>query len=191
MKNIITFLIVAISFQFAHAQEFIATNKYTVANRIDTKQEAYASVGFDIVATEDPSLKIASLNILDLDFFEDVTISLLKDPNLDNINEIIKVDINYSTCCNLAETHYFMVTYSNQSISLPAVENIYCENTESEIQYIFPVQALGKEAIILKTEVSFTETHTMKGLKILQRFAWNDNDFNHNESIAYTGIDNN
>ncbi|GGG47016.1 hypothetical protein [Bizionia arctica] len=190
MKQFILLLITAFSLQL-HAQEFIPTNTYEVANRLETKQDAYASVRFDIVASEDASLKIATLSILDLDFFEDITISSLKKPNLDNINEIIKVEINYNSCCNQVETHYFMVTETNESISLPAIENAYCENATSEIQYIFPAQELGKNAIILKTEVSFTEKHTIKDHQILQSFAWNEDHFNNNESIAYTGIDNN
>ncbi|MCL5127753.1 hypothetical protein [Algibacter sp. L4_22] len=191
MKNLIILLITLISFQFTNAQEFTVTSKYKVANRMDTKQQEYATALFDIVATDDVSMKVATLSILDLDLFEDVTITLLTDPNLDNINEIIKVDIHYSTCCYHAETYYYMITDTNDSISLPYIENDFCENTTTEVQYIFPVQKLGKEAIILKTEVSFTEKHTIKDLKVLQSFAWNDDDFNDNESVAYSGIDNN
>jgi len=50
-----------------------------------------------------------------------------------------------------------MVTNTNDFIALPYIENSYCETTESEIQYIFPSQPLGKEDTILKTEVKFTK----------------------------------
>jgi len=191
MKNLIILLITILSFQFTNGQEFTKTNKYTVANRMDTKQQEYATALFDIVSTEDEAFKIATLSILDIDFFENVEISLLSNPNLEKIDEIIKVDINYGTCCNHVETHYFMITDDKDSISLPYVENEYCENTSSEVQYIFPIQALGQEPVILKTELNYTEKQIIKSHKTLQSFAWNDDDFIDNESIAYLGIDNN
>jgi hypothetical protein len=161
MSRLIIFFTTALILQYTHAQEFETTNKYRVANRMDTKQQEYATAVFDVVIANAPSHKAATLSILDLDFFEDINISVLSKPNLIGITEILKVAINYNSCCTHSETYYFMVTPANAFIALPHVDNHYCENTSSEVQYIFPSQAYG------------------------------NNDFNTNETIAYSGIDNN
>lgn len=191
MSRLILLITTALILQYTHAQEFETTNKYRVANRMDTKQQEYATAVFDVVIANAPSHKAATLSILDLDFFEDINISVLSKPNLIGITEILKVAINYNSCCTHSETYYFMVTPANAFIALPHVDNHYCENTSSEVQYIFPSQAYGKAGLILKTEMNYTNTHNVKDTHILQRFAWNDNDFNTNETIAYSGIDNN
>jgi len=41
MKNLIIILVIALSFHFTNAQEFKETKKYSVANRLDTKQQEY------------------------------------------------------------------------------------------------------------------------------------------------------
>jgi len=177
MKNLITLLIIAFSFQFTNAQEFIETEKYTITGITKTKQQEYTSSLFNVVLAEDNSVKIATLSIQDIDFLEDIDVSVLANPNLDNIEEVIKVDVNYNTCCTHTETYYFMVTDENDFISLPHIENAYCEDTVSEVKYIFPAQTLGKENTILKTAVNFTESFTIQDILILQSFVLNDDNF--------------
>ena len=185
MKNLIIILIAVFSFQFTKAQDFKETKKYIVVNELITKQQEYASALFNIVAEQDTNKKVTTLDISDLDFFEDITISTLSNPNLENINEIIKVDVNYVTCCARTETYYFLATNDNNFISLPHIENMYCDNTASEVQYIFPSQPLGKEDTILKTEVHFTEAYIIKDTVIQQSFVWNDNNFNNEDAVSY------
>lgn len=177
MRNLIILLITAFSFQFMIAQEYKETKKYSIQNTVKTKQQEYATAIFDIVTTRESSEKVATLNIVDLDFLEDISISTLTNPNLENIKEILKVDINYNTCCSYTETHYFMVTDLDEFISLPLIENIYCENTISEIKYVFPSQENGKENVILKTTINFTEEFTVKNIKFSESIVWNDDDF--------------
>lgn len=184
MRNLIIFLISVFSFQFTNAQEFIETEEYEVTNRIETKEQEYTTAFLDIVTVEEYSMKIATLSITNFDFFEDVTISKLATPNLKNIEEVIKVDINYNDCCTHIDSYYFMITDTSDVISLPNIENTYCDTNVTERQYIFPTQALGKEDTILKTAVNFTETYTIQDIYILESFVWSDDEFN-NAVTAY------
>ncbi len=191
MSKLIILFTTTLLLQYSNAQDFKTTTDYVVANRMDTKQQEYATALFDVVVADAPSQKVATLSILDLDFFEDITISSLANPELNQMKEILKVDVNYNSCCIHSETYYFMVTATNDFIALPYIENTYCATTASEVRYVFPTQTLGKTGLILKTKVQFTENNTVKDTQILQRFAWNDDHFNANDAIAYTGTDNN
>jgi len=188
MKNSITFLIIIFCFQFINAQEFKKTEKYTITAQERTKQKEYETTLLDVISTEEDSIKIATLSILNIDFLEDINISILSKPNLENIDEVIKVDVNYNTCCNHTETYYFMVTNENDFISLPLIENVYCEDSVSETEYIFPVQTLGKENTILKTTVSFTENHSTKDVEVIQSFVLNDDEYINNYEIDYSEV---
>jgi len=188
MKNLMTLLIAVICFQFTNAQEFIKTKKYTITNKTNTKQQEEDITLFDVAVTKDNSIKVATLSILNIDFLEDIDISVLPKPNIENIEEVIKVTINYSTCCSHTETYYFMATEDKNYVSLPYLESLYCEGTVSETEYIFPVQTLGKENTILIATINSTETNTVKNVEILQSFVLNDDEFIDNDEIDYSEV---
>ncbi len=191
MKNIIIILIITFSFQFVKAQKFIKTNKYTIVNKIGTKQQEYTAL-LDIVTADNNATKIGTIHVSDLDTFDNINIRVLSNPTLEDVNEVIRIDTNYSACCGHTDTYYFMVTDENDFISLPKIENTYCDETISEIQYIFPGQTFGKENMILKTKVTYTEDiRKVKSTELLQSLVWNDDLFNNSEPITYLDTDKN
>lgn len=58
MKKLIIILITLYSFQLVKAQEFIKTKKYTIANRVDTKDKEYTTTFLEIIETKDSTKKI-------------------------------------------------------------------------------------------------------------------------------------
>lgn len=184
MKNLITILILVFTFQFINAQKFIKTDKYNIVSKVGTKQQEY-TVFFDVITKDIDASKIGTIRISDLESFDDISIRVLLNPNLENIKEVVKVETNYSACCGYTETFYFMITNDSDFISLPHIENTYCEDAISEVQYLFPTQKFGKDNMILKTEVTYTEDiETIKKTQVIQSLVWNDEMFDNNESIT-------
>ncbi len=170
MKKIIFLLSILFGINTIQGQEFKETEKYTLINQLSAKEHEYTTY-IDVVATNDQPDKITTLKVSYLDALEDITLTVLSNPNIENITEVIKVDILYTSCCSNLETHYFMVTESGEYISLPVIENTYCEDTSSEVQYIFPGQASGRENTIVKAEV-----YDMYDYEVIQSIVWNDDE---------------
>lgn len=188
MKNLITILILTFASQFINAQKFIETDRYVVVNKVTEKQQEYTAF-FDIISIGNNAQKVTTIGVSDLDTFDGIVINVLPNPNLENIKEIIRIDTNYSACCGHTDAYYIMVTDDNDFISLPKIENTYCDEAVSEVQYIFPKQAFGKENMVIKTEITYSANiENVKSTKILQSLVWNDDIFNDGETIAYSQI---
>lgn len=168
MKKLIFILSIISSINTIQAQEFTETDKYTLVNQLSTKEQEYTTY-VDIITTDDTPHKISTLKISYLDALEDITLTVLPNPEIENIKEVIKVGVYYTSCCSSIETHYFMVTESDEYISLPMIENTYCEDITSKVKYIFPGQASGKYNTILKAEV-----YSPQDYKVIQSIVWND-----------------
>lgn len=180
MKNYILFIVFALPLFAVNAQEFEATTKYTVKNEIGTKQQEYASTNMLIVALDETSEKIGAIKIADSYKFDELHISVLVRPELKNILEVIKVELQYNAYSVEIDTYYFLVTNKGDYIALPRVTKVYNDISQPIEDYIFPSQKYGQEETIVRAE--FNYTNEVK--KVLQRFAWNDDDFDSEEAIT-------
>ncbi len=185
MKKLIIILISVFTFQFVKAQEFVIEKlKYDIVQTEGTKQKEYTA-NFDVITADGEANKVGTFHVSDLGVLDDVIVRVLTNPNLENIKEVIRVDVNYSACCSYNDAFYFLVTNDNEFISLPHIENVFCEETVSEVQYIFPTQKFGKENLILKTEITYdAQIENITNTEVLQSLVWNDDDFDNNESIT-------
>ncbi len=188
MKNYIIILALVFGFQYAKAQDFQETDKYIAVNKLTTKQQEYGFSLIDIVATNDASNKIATIEIEDFDLFEGLNVTTLSNPNLKNISEVIKVDVEYVACCAHVETYYFLATTDGDYVSLPAIENVYCEDTLASNHYTFPSQTFGKENTILTTKAHYNEAYDIKDIEVLKQMVWDDNynDFDNSYAVTVT-----
>jgi len=184
MKKYILLLALVFGFQFAKAQDFIATEKYTVVDAITTKQQEYNSTTLSVVKSEDTSKKVATLKITDIDLFDEIEITVLNNPNLENIHEVIKVELTYIACCANSESYYYLATKDGDFVSLPSIENVYCDIPQATLHYIFPNQKYGQEDTILTTAINYTESYKIKNIEILKSFAWNNDDFDSKDAIT-------
>lgn len=185
MKKIVTVFAIVLGCFATYAQEFTATEKYTVVNErsLDQKEENGRAL-IDLVATENLSNPIATLKIAEQELLEEVHITSLKAPGLEAIVEILKVELVYSACCVSTDTYYFLVSEDRDFINLPRLENVYCEGPETDTHYIFPIQSYGREGMILRTKKHYTATHETKEIEVTQSFVWNDDDFDQEEAIS-------
>jgi hypothetical protein len=185
MKSTLVLLAITLGFYSASAQDFKATEKYTLMNERVIDQDEESGRGLiDLVPSDDTSNTIATLNITELELLEEVHISLLTAPNLEDITEILKVELAYSACCTSTDTYYFLVSDDKNLVALPRIENLYCEGAETDTHYIFPSQIHGQEGTILRAEQHYTETYTVKAIEVIQSFVWKDDDFDYEEAIS-------
>ncbi|WP_339724429.1 hypothetical protein [Maribacter stanieri] len=185
MKNLILFIAV-LSVYITNAQEFQLTDTYNVANQRTIGQEEEDTWVLDVIVSENPGNSLGTLTISDFGLLDEIRISVLKNPELENISEVLKVTLEYSACCASTEEFYYLVTNDNDFIALPSVKNEYGYEPISDIHYIFPNQSFGKEGTILRAALQYTETYTIKDIKVLRSIAWNDDDFDTEDAI--TGI---
>ena len=188
MKNSIlltlTFLACTFGLSTTNAQEFQTSEKYSVVNERIVGQEEEGISQIDLVASEDNSKTIAILDISAIELLEEAHITILTEPNLGAIHEILKVELEYAVCCTVTDTYYFLVTNENDFVALPKLENEYCGETQVDTHYIFPSQKYGKEGTILKAELQYTDTYTIKDIDVLQSIVWNDDDFDYEDVIT-------
>lgn len=183
MKKIIL-LAFAFSLYVTNAQDFKPSDKYTLANERFISQDEDGKALVDLVLSEDSSETIAVLDIVEKELLDAVIISVLSNPDLEDINEVVKVELEYGACCVSTDTYYFMLTSDNDFIALPHIENLYCDTTQIDTHYVFPSQAFGQEGAIVKAELQYTETYTIKDIKVLQSIVWNDDDFDYEDAIT-------
>ncbi len=183
MQKIIL-LVFALSLYTTNAQEFKTTNKYTLTNVRSMGQEEEGKALIDLVVSEDRSNRIATVEITELELLEGIQITVLSNPNLEEISEILKVEVEYAACCSSTEGYYFLVTDAGDFIALPRLENLYCDTTRSDTHYVFPSQAFGQEGMVLRAALQYNETYTVKDIKVLQGFVWKDDDFDYKDAIT-------
>ena len=186
MKNYIIIFALIFSFQYTKAQDFKTTEKYIAVSKLITKQQDYTTNQIDIVALNDTSKKIATIQVPDLDFFEELRITVLPNPNLKDVNEVIKVELEYNACCINTETYYFLAKNNEDYVALPSIQNTYCDTSVTSVKYIFPSEAFGQTNTILTAAIKQTTRPNIKGIDILKQMVWNDDDFYPNNTITAT-----
>lgn len=166
-----------------NAQEFKLTNTYDVTNQRTVGQEEEDTWAVDVIETKNPEKSIATLNIADFGLLDEIRISVLEEPALEGITEILKITLEYTACCSSTEEFYYLVG-EDRVITLPSIKNEYAYEPILDIHYIFPNQSFGKEQTILRAAVHYTETYTIKDIKVLRSIAWNDDDFGSEDAIT-------
>ncbi|WP_437372726.1 hypothetical protein [Maribacter litoralis] len=182
MKKLILLAFIC-SVGFAKAQEFQLTDKYNVTHQRNIGQEEEDTWAVDVRASENPGKSLATLAIADFGLLDEMRISVLEQPGLEEVTEVLKITIEYNTCCASTEEFYYLVT-NDDFIALPSVKNEYAYEPISDIHYIFPNQSFGQEGTILRAALQYTETYTVKDIKVLRSIAWNDDDFDTEDAIT-------
>ncbi len=187
MKNVAIIIILFQSFQLIYAQEgFVDTKKYIVTTEISDQGQDYPAYKVSLVRADESSDIISTLTISDTELFEDIFITTLENPGLEGISEVIKMEVEYLACCAHVESYYFMVGENNEIIELPEVKNVYCEDSDTDFQYIFPNQEYGIAGNILRTQTFYKNKSDIKYVNLKQSYAWNDNTIGFSKSTAIT-----
>jgi hypothetical protein len=184
MKTSILFILFTLGLFTINAQDFQATTKYIVKTEIAAKQQAYEKTQIHILVTEDTSKKVATLVISDSDVFHEMRVSVLTNPALEHILEIIKVEFEYNGYSLTTYTYYFLVTNTADYVALPKITKVYDDITVPIVDYVFPTQKYGQEETIVKVKFHYRENYTIEEIEVLQRVAWNDDGFGTEDAIV-------
>ncbi len=179
MKNVAIIIILFQSLQYIHAQnDFIETQKYLVTTKITDQGNELPALVVNLVRSGNSSEKISTLTIDDTELFEDIFITTLENPGLDGVSEVIKMEVEYLACCAHVEAYYFTVSDDGDTIvALPELKNVYCENSDTDYQYIFPNQEYGIKGNILQTQTFYKNTSDIKYVNLKHSFEWNNGSF--------------
>lgn len=190
MKNVAIIIILFQSFQGIHAQKVFAdTQEFLVTTEIMDRGEKHPSYVINLVRSgEENSDKISTLTIEDTELFEDIFITALENPGLEGISKVIKMEVEYLACCAHVESYYYMLKEDNTIVALPELKNVYCENSDTDFQYIFPNQEYGIQGNILETQTFYKETTAdIKYVNLKQSFIWNKGVVEDSKTTAITG----
>jgi hypothetical protein len=188
MKNYIFFIAFTFGFFAVNAQDFQETKKYIAKTESVTKQQEYETTKVSILSAEADAQIVATVEISNLEVFHEMRISVLEKPQLSRINEVIKVEFEYSGYSLVVDTYYFLVTEKGNYIALPKVVKIYDDITEPIVDYVFPAQNHGQEETIIKAIFHYTNNYSTEEIEVIQSIVWNDDDFGSEDAIA--GIEN-
>ncbi|WP_062052689.1 hypothetical protein [Aquimarina longa] len=190
MKNVAIIIILLQSFQGINAQNiFTKTQEFLVTKKIMDQGKEYPSYVLNLIHAEKEN-NISTLILEDTELFEDVFITTLENPGLEGVSKVVKLEIEYLACCAHVEAYYYMIKEDHTIVKLPKLKNVYCENSDTDLQYIFPNQEYGIQGNILETQTFYNENATaIKYVNLKQRFIWNNDIFqNSKTTIAITGI---
>lgn len=188
MKNYILYIAFTLGLVTVNAQDFQETKKYIAKSELATMQEASGKTKVQILVAEDVSQKVATIETSNLEVYQEVRISILEKPQLNQIEEVIKVEFEYSGYSLVTDTYYFLVTEKGDYIALPKIIKVYDDITEPIMDYVFPTQKHGQEETIIKAIFHYTHNYTKEEIEVLQKFVWNDDDFGSEDTLA--GIEN-
>ncbi len=180
MKNVAIIIVLFQSFQFICAQtEFSKTEKYLVTTEISDQGTEHPAYVVNLVRSGNSSEKISTLTIEDTELFEDIFITTLENPGLEGISEVVKMEVEYLACCAHVEAYYFTVSEDGDTIvALPELKNVYCEDSNTDYQYIFPNQEYGIQGNILKTQTFYKNTSDIKYVNLKQSIEWKNGSIN-------------
>ncbi|EZH73635.1 hypothetical protein ATO12_17005 [Aquimarina atlantica] len=190
MKNVAIIIILFQSFQGIHAQKVFAdTQEFLVTTEIMDRGEKHPSYVINLVRSGEENLdKISTLTIEDTELFEDIFITALENPGLEGVSKVIKMEVEYLACCAHVEAYYYMLKEDNTIVALPELKNVYCENSDSDFQYIFPNQEYGIKDNILQTQTFYqTTTTNTKYVNLKRSFTWKDGIVEDSKTTAITG----
>ncbi len=177
MKRVITLIAIFTSILF-YAQEFKITTDFKITNIKSVLNNAKINdsetLDIYLYKEDEPISKLIKMAKDDLDFFMNATIKVLKNPELNNTKQIIKVEFEFLACCSNYETLYFIETTNNEFIKLPQLDYMFCEYATDKMEYIFPSQKFGQANKILTTE-SYLDIHQKtESVKIVNTQIWEE-----------------
>ncbi|MCX2762571.1 hypothetical protein [Aquimarina muelleri] len=176
MKNVAVIIILLQSFQGINAQNvFTKTQEFFVTTKIMDQGKQHPSYVINLVSNREDINTISTLTLEDTELFEDIFISTLENPGLEGISKVIKMEIEYLACCAHVEAYYYIIKDDLSIVALPNLKNVYCENSDTDYQYIFPNQEYGIKGNILETQTFYNEeTADVKYINLKQNFIWKD-----------------
>ena len=186
MKNLILILVLFNSILFANAQEFESTDAYEVSIKPIVNDKEQTLFNASVVMTSNPETVVTNFKIISPDRIKSMSIQTLKQPDLLDVVEIIKMELTYSEPQAYTISKYVLVKNDQSYVDLPAIVNMTENLPKSDTLYAFPNQAFGEANKIVILEINFNEAELIENIEVLKAFAWNDDlDTSHKTGAPY------
>ncbi|MBO3096967.1 hypothetical protein [Gelidibacter pelagius] len=186
MKNLLLFLVLLIGISIANAQEFQKTDAYQVSIHPIVNDKEHTLFNVSVVLTDRPETVVTNFKVMSPESIKKISIQSLKQPNLLDVEEIIKMELTYfePQACTISK--YVLVKENGAYIDLPAIVNMKDNYPKMETTYVFPNQALGQINKIITLEITYSDAFSIENIEVIKAFAWQDNfDTSHQVSALY------
>ncbi len=170
--------------QFVNAQEFKETNAYIVSMNGETNKQETLATKAVLQRQSETTIALTSFPLEAAQTMNSVKVTELDNPGLNGVKKVLKIDAKYTEYCAYIVSQYILVTNDGDYISLPRIGNTMCNDSTSEIKYIFPNQKFGKANQIVRSEVGISNTTTISEATTQETFSWNDDDFGTSGAIS-------
>lgn len=186
MKNLILLLVVISSISFSNAQEFETTEAYKILINPILNDKEQTLFNASVVIANHPETVVTNFKIMSNDNLKSISVQTLKQPDLLDVVEIIKMELTYCEPQAYTISKYVLVKNEHSFVDLPAIVKMTENSENSDTFYAFPNQAFGEANKIIKLEVNFNEVLDIQDIEVLKTFAWNDIlDTSHKNSASY------
>ena len=164
----------------AFSQEFELSDNYVILEpdyELDslfwvTPYDQRKPINVYLTSKSDTTDHFQKFTILELETYDGNRVYSLKEAQLPNVKEIVKVEFDYMACCVSVENHYFILTTDNRWVKLPVVDYVACDGPEPFVEYRFPSQKFGAENFILKTNSFPNATYSVDSVEVLEKISW-------------------
>ena len=178
MKNLLIISTIILSFQFISAQEFKETDAYSISfGNYNSGEEKYDTTRAVSIMDAETTVTLTTFPVEAAETINNIRVLALPNPGLEDIAKVIKIETEYIDYCLYIVSQYILVTNDGDYIGLPNIGNSKCNDTTTEVRYIFPNQRFGTSDQIKRSEVTFSSSETISQSILLHTFIWNDDDF--------------
>ena len=177
MKKFVIIIVLLAGLNSVTAQEFETTSAYNVSVSGSLDERELVQNNAALASDVERSITLTTFPVEAVESIQNIAISELQHPGLDGVTKVLKIETSYVEYCSYIVSQYILVTTSGDYISLPSLGNTHCNDTKSEVRYLFPIQKFGKSNQIVRAEVGYTKTASVATSVTQQIFIWNDADF--------------
>ena len=176
MKNILLIIAVIFTAQLGFSQDFEPTKDYIIALENSLSENEEVQVRAILQAKNNAQEDLSFFPVVSDENIKRILISTLENPVLNGVKRVLKIDVKYIEYCTYTISNYILETEKGDYISLPMLTNEDCDDEPSQLVYLFPSQAFGKENQILTSQIVLEE-HTIKEASQEDSFIWNDDTY--------------
>lgn len=177
MKNFAIIIVLLAGLSSVSAQEFEAATAYSVSINGSLEGQELDQNNVTLTTGVERSIILTTFPVEAVENIQNISISELENPGLEGVTKVLKIETSYVEYCSYIVSQYVLLTTNGDFISLPSLGNTHCNDTTSEVRYLFPNQKFGKANQIVRAEVGYTNTASVSTSMTQQIFIWNDDDF--------------
>ena len=166
---------------FSQAQSFQPTEDYKVTATRSLVTEEILALDLDdrpnincfVYRAASPDKHLIDIVPEEHEVFDSVQVSVLKNPGLKNVKEILRVEIEYTACCFWADISYYLITKSAELIKLPDLHQSFCDWPANIDEYYFPIQHRKGISLIQNNTIAINSEGDIDKIETNSLLLWN------------------